>query len=145
MSLPFAFWDTSALIPLCTWQMQTAQARRLYAGFGVVVWWATPVEIISGLTRLERMGEIDHDEFLAGKQQAQALSMIWNSIRPPTSIAAQACSLLELYPLRSADALQLSAAMEYFGHATSQGNVFITADQRLADAARRIGFLVEFI
>jgi uncharacterized protein len=144
MSLPFAFWDTSALIPLCTWQMQSTQARRLYAGFGVVVWWATQVEIISGLTRLERMGEIDHDEFLAGKQQAQALSMIWNSVRPSKSIAVQACSLLELYPLRSADALQLSAAMEYFGD-MSGDNVFIAADQRLADAARRIGFSVEFI
>jgi hypothetical protein len=34
--------------------------------------------------------------------------------------------------------------MEYFGD-TSRGNVFITADQRLADAARRSGFSVEFL
>ena len=91
MSLPFAFWDTSALIPLCTWQMQSAQARRLYAGSGVVVWWATQVEIISGLTRLERMGEIDHDEFFAGKQRAQDLAAIWDSVSPSTTIAIQAC------------------------------------------------------
>jgi predicted nucleic acid-binding protein len=99
---------------------------------------------MSGLTRLERMGEIDHDEFLAGKQRAQALSAIWDSVSPSATISTQACLLLELYPLRSADALQLSAAIKYFGHAP-RGNVFITADQRLADAARQSGFSVEFI
>jgi predicted nucleic acid-binding protein len=90
------------------------------------------------------MGEIDHDEFFAGKQRAQDLAAIWDSVSPSTTIAIQACSLLELYPLRSADALQLSAAIKYFGR-VPRGDVFITADQRLAEAARQSGFSVEFI
>jgi predicted nucleic acid-binding protein len=52
--------------------------------------------------------------------------------------------LLELYPLRAADALQLAAALDYF-EKSPKGNVFITADQRLADAARQSGFSVEFL
>jgi predicted nucleic acid-binding protein len=144
MSLPLAFWDASALIPLCVRQIQTSKARVLYLNHAVGVWWATPVEIVSGLTRLKRMSEIDQDEFLIGKQRAMELARIWVPIGPTASIAARACSLLELYPLRAADALQLAAAIEYFEY-SPMGNVFITADQRLADAARGSGFMVEFI
>jgi len=57
---------------------------------------------------------------------------------------SRAYSLLELYPLRAADALQLAAALDYF-EKSPKGNVFITADQRLADAARQSGFSVEFL
>jgi predicted nucleic acid-binding protein len=144
MSLTQAFWDSSALIPLCVHQSQTARARALYKGNGIVVWWATSVEIISGLTRLERMGHIGRDEFLIGKQRAQELGNVWDSLSPAPGIIAQACALLEAYPLRAADALQLAAALENC-EGNPAGHVFITADQRLADAARGCGFSVEHI
>jgi len=144
MSLPVAFWDASALIPLCVQQVQTPQARKLYMGFGIAVWWATPVEIMSGLSRLKRMGEIGDAPFQTGKQRAQALEQLWDSVNPAASIAAQACSLLEVYPLRAADALQLAAALDCFDQ-SPRGHVFITADERLSEAARRAGFSVEFI
>jgi hypothetical protein len=116
----------------------------LYAGYGIAVWWTTPVEIMSGLTRLERMNEISRDQFLAGKQRGQSLAKIWDTVGPSTTVLSRANLLLELYPLRAADALQLAAAIEYFEYSPT-GNVFITADQRLADAARGSGFMVEFI
>lgn len=144
MSLPFAFWDSSALIPLCVRQKQTKPASVLYTGYGIAVWWATPVEIMSGLTRLERMSEIGHDQFLAGKQRENSLAQVWDAVGPSTTILARACSLLELYPLHAADALQLAAALDYFEH-SPRGKVFITADRRLADAALGSGFSVEFI
>jgi predicted nucleic acid-binding protein len=144
MSLPSAYWDSSALIPLCVSQPQTANAKLLYESYSVVAWWATQVEIISGLTRLERMGQISRDTFLVGKKLARNLVRSWTSVASPESIAPYACSLLELYSLRAADALQLAVALEYFEQ-LPKGNVFITADQRLADAARQSGFAVEFI
>ena len=110
--------------------------------YGVVVWWTTPVEIISGLTRLERMGEIDHADFFAGKQQAQTIATTWISIKPSAKIAAQACLLLESHSLSAADALQLAAALEWCeGKPKSQ--VFLTFDQRLREAAGLAGFAVE--
>jgi predicted nucleic acid-binding protein len=144
MSLPSAYWDSSALIPLCVSQPQSANAKLLYARYNIIAWWATQVEIMSGLTRLERMGQISHDRFLIGKQLAQRILQRWNSVDSPPSIASLACSLLELYPLRAADALQLAVALEV-SEQQPQSYIFITADQRLADAARRIGFSVEFI
>jgi predicted nucleic acid-binding protein len=90
------------------------------------------------------MGEIGHDEFLACKQRARTLAGIWDSVDPSPWIAARACSLLERYPLRSADALQLAGAIQYFED-SPRGHVFITADRRLADAARGTGFSVQFL
>lgn len=143
MNLPAAYWDSSALIPLCVAQPQTAEARLLYDRFGIVTWWATQVEILSGLTRLRRMGQISEGDLHKAKQFADALMDRWLSAGSQR-IAIDACSLLELYPLRAAHALQLATALEACEH-RPKGYVFISADQRLGDAAHKSGFSVELI
>jgi predicted nucleic acid-binding protein len=142
MSLPFAFWDTSALIPLCVSQPETAKARLLDESYGIVAWWATQVEMISGLTRLDRMGQITAEQFFVGKRIARKIVSGWTSIDSTKSIATNACLLLELYPLRAADALQLAAALEWC-EGKPNGNVFLSFDQRLREAAARSGFALE--
>jgi predicted nucleic acid-binding protein len=142
MSLPVAFWDSSALIPLCSQQIQTERATGLFAVNGVAVWWATSVEIVSGLTRLRRMGEVGEDDFLAGKEILQIIAATWVSVRPSAKIASKASSLLEIYPLRAADALQLAAAWEWC-EGKPKGRVFLTFDQRLGDAAAQAGFTLK--
>jgi uncharacterized protein len=144
MNQPPAFWDSSALIPLCILQPQTASARALNPKHQIVAWWATEVEILSGLTRLQRMAEITRTQFNAGKRLARVLIGDWMAVHESTSITSDACALLETYPLRAADALQLAAALEACDR-KPQGYVFITADQRLADAARDTGFTVEYL
>ncbi len=54
-----AFWDTSALVPLCVRQSMTPKAVALYKTHDAVVWWTTPVEIASALARLVRMKQIN--------------------------------------------------------------------------------------
>ena len=54
-----AFWDTSALVPLCVRQGITPQAIALYKLHDLVIWWATPVEIASALARLVRMKQLE--------------------------------------------------------------------------------------
>jgi len=142
MSLPTAFWDSSALIPLFAAQTQTERVSQFFAKYRIAVWWSTAVEIVSGLTRVERMGEIDHDEFLVGKQLAQTVAATWVSIRPSERIAAEACSLFEAHPLSAADALQLAAALEWC-EGKPHGNVFLTFDKRLREAAGLAGFTLE--
>jgi len=139
---PVAFWDSSALVPLCVAQPQTAKARMLYGSYGIVAWWATQVEIMSGLTRLDRTRQIDHDRFLIGKQIAQEIVRGWLSVGSTGSIAAVACSLLEMHPLRAADAMQLAAALEWC-EGKPKGNVFLTFDKRLSEAAGLAGFALE--
>jgi predicted nucleic acid-binding protein len=144
MTLPVAFWDSTALVLLCIPQAQTSAATALYDRYGVVAWWATQVEMMSELTQLEKMGQISRDQFLNGKRMAQDIARGWISAGSSASVAAEACSLLELYPLRASNALQLSVALEACEH-KPQGYVFVTADQRLAEAARRSGFAVEYL
>ena len=57
---------------------------------------------------------------------------------PGLRVREQAIRLLRLHLLRSADALQLAAALEWAG-IPPQGP-FVTLDDRLAEAARREGF-----
>jgi len=144
MSQTLAYWDSSALVPLCAPQPQSAHAAAIYKNHQVVAWWATAVEIISGLTRLERMKQISHAQSVHGKRLAREIVQAWFSAGSPASVAAQACSLLDKYTLRAADALQLSVALEACGH-QPQGFLFVTADLRLADAARSSGFAVQFL
>jgi hypothetical protein len=139
---PFAFWDSSALIPLCVAQPHTEKARFIYDCYDIVAWWATQVEIASGLNRLVRTGEIDQDRFVAGKRIAREIVRDWHSVGLTGSIAVEACSLLELHPLRAADAIQLAAALEWC-EGKPQGNVFLTFDRRLREAAGLVGFSLE--
>ncbi len=142
MSRAKAYWDTSALLPLCILQPQTTAAQACFARYEIVTWWATPIEIVSGLNRLERMGTITHSHYLATKPFVQKIVRDFMLVHESAGISKDACALLGLHPLRAADALQLAAALEACEH-QPRGYVFITADRRLADAAKKTGFTVE--
>jgi predicted nucleic acid-binding protein len=144
MSRGIAFWDTSALIPLCISQPQTSASASLYEKYRIATWWATEVEILSGLTRLRRMGVISSDGLSAAKAHARRLVKDWFSIHESINVTATACSLLELHALRAADALQLAASLQAC-RSQPRGRVFITGDLRQAEAARHIGFSVELV
>ena len=90
------------------------------------------------------MGGLTQSQFLAGQRIARELMQDWIAIHESPGITSDACSLLELHPLSAADALQLAAALETCDH-KPQGYVFVTGDQRLAEAARLTGFSVEFV
>ena len=134
-----AFWDASALIPLCVRQSLTPRAIVLHNRHGVVVWWATAVEIASALARLLRMRQIDTAQFAAATELAKTLADSWSVIQPFDSLRARAIQLVGRYDLRAGDALQLAAALEWCEH-LPQGRVFLTADQELREAASIVGF-----
>jgi len=136
---PSAFWDTSALVPLCVRQRSTPQAITLYKSYEVVVWWATAVEIASALARLVRMKQLDSSEWTQARRLAATLTDTWSVVQPSDGLRSQAALLVNQYDLRAADALQLSAALEWCGNAT-QGRVFVTSDRALQQAAALTGF-----
>ena len=133
------FWDSSALVPLCLTQPASEQVRRWYdSDPELVVWWGSPVECASAVARLHRERVIDVDGAGAARVVLDRLAESWYEVEPGTSVREQALRLLRLHPLRSADALQLAAALEWAG-IPPQGP-FVTLDDRLAEAARREGF-----
>lgn len=134
-----AFWDSSALVPLCVRQSITPGAIALYKIYDAIVWWATPVEIASALARLVRMKQLDSREWLTASQLAKVLAGCWSVIQPSDALRATSMQLVDRYDLRAADSFQLAAALEWCEY-DPQGRVLLTADQKLRDAALLRGF-----
>ena len=134
-----AFWDASALVPLCVRQGMTPRAVALYKTHDAVVWWATPVEIASALARLMRMKQLDSRDWAKASKLAKSLADSWSVIQPSDALRATSIKLVDRYDLRAADSFQLAAALEWCEYAP-QGRVFLTADQKLRDAALLSGF-----
>ena len=134
-----AFWDASALVPLCVIQGITPSVISLYKSYPAVVWWATPVEIASALARLVRTREISSNEWAKARQVAMALADEWSVIEPSNALRDHATRLVDRYDLKAADATQLAAALDWCENAP-RGEIFLTADQKLREAAVLSGF-----
>jgi predicted nucleic acid-binding protein len=107
----------------------------------MLVWWATEVECVSAIARLEREDRLSEKAILGALQRLDALAQHWYEVQPVQSIRVTARRLLRMHGLRAADALQLAAAI-----IATEGNPasldIVTHDDRLAGAARREGFNV---
>jgi len=134
-----AFWDSSALVPLCVRQSITPQVIALYKNHQAVIWWTTPLEIASALARLLRMKQLNSSEWNEARNLAQTLIDSCSVIQPSNALRTKAIQLVERYDLRSADSLQLAAALEWCED-VPQGHVFLSADLRLRNAGILCGF-----
>jgi uncharacterized protein len=139
-----AFWDSSALVPLCVHQSRTPAVSVLYQRYQAIVWWGTPVEIASALARLLRMKLINSSDWTKSSQIATSLADEWFAVQPSNQLRARAIRLLDRHNLRAADALQLAAAVEWC-EGTPEGNKFLAADEKLCGAAENLGFDVQEI
>ena len=134
-----AFWDASALVPLCVRQGITPGVIALYKSHEVVVWWATPVEIASAIARLVRMRQLDSGDCAKSRKLAKSLADSWSVIQPSDAVRTKAVQLVDRYDLRAADSLQLAAALVWCEDAP-QGRIFLTTDRKLREAALLSGF-----
>ena len=137
-----AFWDTSALVPLCCFQPQSAQARQVARTYSrQVVWWGTVVEAVSSLNRLTREGTLNSKESGQAFARLNYLRTRWNEVQPTEEVRDRAERLLRVHKLRAADALQLAAALVWCRNRT-QGRALIGADGNLSEAAAAEGFTI---
>ena len=134
------FWDASAVVPLVTLEKETGECRTLLAeDTDIVVWFLTPVDVISALARRLREKSLKPIEFRKAKEQLAALERAWSEVISVERVRERARRLLETHPLRAADSLQLAAAL-LTSEETPQGFSFVTLDRRLSDAAAKEGF-----
>jgi uncharacterized protein len=142
MTTDTAFWDTSAVVPLCCYQTTSAKARHLVRHYSrMVVWWCTRVEASGALARLRREGGLTVNGFQQTAARLWALSRAWMEVLPVESVRQGAEELLARQIIHAADALQLAAALVWC-QGRPQRRVFVCFDQRLAGAARQVGFEV---
>ena len=137
------FWDSSALVPLLVTEASSDLRRKQYdADPWAVVWFGTLAEIESSLIRRQRDGQLPADVEHAARKRLHEMTKQWTEVTPTTEVRARAIRLLRVHPLRAADAFQLAAAL-IFCREQPQHLSFLTADQRLRDAANLEGFPVE--
>lgn len=134
------FWDASAVVPLVVAEAETTQCRTLLAEDAeIVVWCLTPVEVISALTRRVRENALKVSDFRRARGQLLTLERAWSEVTTVERVRELARRLLERYPLRAADALQLAAAL-VLSEPDPRTTAFVTLDHRLAAAAEQEGF-----
>ena len=136
------FWDSSAIVPLTIAEASTEALQATAVQDPVMcVWWATEIECVSALARLERDGELTDSATTAALERLDVLSEAWNEVQPVATLRGVARRLLRVHALRAADALQLAAAV-VASEGLPASLEIVTLDQRLAIAARREGFSV---
>ena len=136
-----AFWDSSALVPLCIRQAGSRQVQLYLKKFDLVVWWGSVVEVHSAICRLHRAKEISDADKQGAVARLRMLSRGWREVFPDDQVRDLAEESLDKYFLRAADALQLAASLIWCQKRPPR-RCFITADRRLAQAAASAGFSV---
>ena len=136
------FWDSSAIVPLVLDEVRTLDARTLYrADPEMIVWWATRVECAGAVIRSLRESSGDP---MNGQVVRRAIGDVFAhayEVAPVEDVRERAERLLAVHPLRSADALQLGAALVWARERTT-GLGFVSFDERLRRAAGQEGFTV---
>jgi predicted nucleic acid-binding protein len=96
----------------------------------------TPLEVYAALRRRERVGGISPEDSEAARNilRVEAARMVQQPLNPAVLEAAR--QLLDHHELRSADALQLGAAVVAREMFQGMEIVFVSSDQHLLEAAK---------
>ena len=136
------FWDSSAVIPLCLDEPQTAAMRAILSrDREMAAWWGTPVECQSVFARLERERPSSIPPMRHAIKAFETIWRTWFEIHPSERVREYAQRLLAVHVLHAADSLQLAASLVWADH-SPRGRGFVCLDRMLRKAARAEGFLV---
>lgn len=140
MATEAAFWDTSAIVPLCVIQEASLAARREHRKHPTkILWWGTQVEVRSSFARLSRDGDIERGGFEKAVKKWLAISQRARELPPSALVLEIASELPDRYGVRALDAFQLAAALVWCKE-KPKSRPFICADARLGKAAGDAGF-----
>ena len=140
--MTLAFWDASAIVPLCCSQPGTARGRRLHRELKrMVVCWGTPLEARSALARLLREGQLTADGRVKAIRLLGQLRVAWDEILPTERVRSIAEDLPDAHGVRAADAAQLASALVWCRERPKQ-RPFVCFDEHLRTAATALGFVV---
>lgn len=130
-----SFWDSSAIVPLCAFQQNSAAARSLSQKLPEkIVWRECVVEVSSAFARLQREGLIDESTRHRFEGRLVRLETDWTIVGEHGRIIEHARTLPALYGLKAMDSLQLAAALVWCKEYPKNKD-FVSADVRLSKAA----------
>ena len=140
--MPVRFWDASAVVPLLVTEEASARIEAIEAQDPAIPsGWGTPVECVSAFARLRREGALGAPDMAQALTGLRRRAASWTEVVPTADVREQAIRLVRVHDLRSADALQLAAAIVAADFQASS-LPFVTLDARQGEAADKEGFVV---
>lgn len=136
------FWDSSALVPLLIPEKQSEYCFQvLKRDQEILIWFLSQVEVVSALTRRLREGNMQPDHFQLAKKRLERLVKSAFQVTAFEKVRMRALRLLEVHPLRAADACQLASSLIVTQEDPAR-LAMLCFDQRLQEAAVKEGFVV---
>ena len=139
------YLDTSALVKLYIEEDGTQQVVDLTENPDrnrIIILDVTQIELRSAIRRREREGDIaiaDSERILRQAEEDTSSSFL---VQPSTAaMIEEAARLIDGYPLRTYDALQLAGCL-VVGQTLPEPLIFVCADSRLCEAGRLEGLAV---
>ncbi|MDQ3660378.1 MAG: type II toxin-antitoxin system VapC family toxin [Actinomycetota bacterium] len=127
-------------MPLLVIEATTEEVRRTYEQDpSLIVWWGTEVECASALSRRERQEKLPAQAVVQAVAQLEVLKASWHEIQPAEPVRRTALRLLRVHDLRTADALQIAAAIVAAEGHPGRLQV-VTLDERMSAAMMKEGF-----
>jgi uncharacterized protein len=134
------FWDSSAIVPLLVPELRSETlTQHIASDTEPVIWWTTPLECQSAIQRRHRELAFTTNELTASNERLRQFLQHADTVSPTDEVRRRAARLLAVHPLRAADALQLASALLWCEEQPN-GEMFVSLDARLRDAAAREGF-----
>jgi predicted nucleic acid-binding protein len=135
-----AFFDTSAIVPLCVAQQSSQKAKAVYRNSTrQVVAWTASIEAAGAIYRAVRLGGLSESNAKRALARLSQLEKRWTEIIASDRVRHTAITMLSIYDLRAGDAVQLSSALVWCKD-KPRNRSFVCFDQKLALAARAVGF-----
>jgi predicted nucleic acid-binding protein len=134
LSLPII--DEPSLLAKAPAATRERMLHRLEEDAQILVWWGTPVEVVSALARREREGHLTADDVTEALRMLRRLIDSWHEIVPSDPVRRTAERLLRFHSLRAADSLQLAAAVTAADDPSTTNSCVWTSVSMLRHAAR---------
>ncbi|MGE0083889.1 MAG: type II toxin-antitoxin system VapC family toxin [Desulfococcaceae bacterium] len=144
------FFDSSALVKRYVKEKGSLWIREItasYTGNIVVISRITWVEVLSAFARLQRESKIDSTDIAAAVQMFRYdLDTYFKVVETGRTVIEKAGEYVQKHPLRAYDSVQLASAMAlypFFLHIDPEIFTFVSADDRLTNAAAKEGLPIE--
>jgi hypothetical protein len=136
------FWDSSAIVSLVADEENTDYCLKALADDPkMLTWCLSRVEVTSALCRRLRDGLMGPDDFKKSKERLGVILGKATEVSAVEKVRSRALRLLEVHPLRVADACQLAAALVCVQEDPERLTI-LCFDRRLESAAIKEGFVV---
>jgi len=119
----------------------SAMEKALTEDPRVIAWWATTIECVSAICRLEREQSLTPEGAVEALNNLDSLKTTWHEVQPVEQVRMTARRLLRVHPLRAADAMQLAAALAA-SEQRPETFTIVSLDGRLNTAAEREGLTI---